>query len=115
MKKVKISSLIGFHAIVLSAAALLAICGCPIYTFLKIPCPLCGTTRAWVSFFTGDIPTAFRYHALFPITPFWFFAAVHYSSIFKQSKPVGIFLICIALALAVYNLFRIFGLTAWPG
>jgi len=38
---------------------------CPIRYFLGFPCATCGTTRALISFFTGDFSSAFYYHPLF--------------------------------------------------
>lgn len=34
---------------------------CPIQTWIKIPCPTCGTTRAMLSLLKGDIKSYFRY------------------------------------------------------
>jgi uncharacterized membrane protein YwzB len=104
------------HHIALFCVILIGACfGCPIYELSGICCPLCGTTRAWIHFLSGEIKTAFRYHPLFLITPFWFFAAVHYNSIFKKNKFIGFALICIALALAILNLLRIAGFLPRPG
>jgi hypothetical protein len=52
------------------AAALAAIAhfiGCPLRFATHIPCPGCGMTRAFLSFFTLDIGKAFYYHPLFPL------------------------------------------------
>lgn len=45
---------------------------CPLRYYFNIECPLCGMTRAVLSFFKGDIKQAFMYHPLFPI-PFIFY------------------------------------------
>lgn len=58
---------------------------------------------------------AFQYHPFFLITPLWFFAAVHYNSIFRKNKVVGAFLIGMAIVLAIMNLLRVTGVAAWPG
>ena len=113
MKKLQISwRLICRHGLVLLAAVVVAVLGCPIYEFLGINCPLCGTTRAWVSFLAGEISTAFRYHPFFLITPFWFFAVVHYYSIFNKNKVIGSILICFAFVLMGFNLLRVTGMVA---
>lgn len=39
--------------------------GCPFRFFLGVSCPGCGITRAWLSFFKGDLSLAFYYHPLF--------------------------------------------------
>ena len=89
--------------------------GCPIYELSGICCPLCGTTRAWICLLTGRATLAFQYHPFFLITPFFFFAAVHYSSLFRKNRGLGFFLICTALLLAIYNLLRLTGTVSWPG
>lgn len=86
--------------------------GCPIFKLFGVCCPLCGTTRAWISFLSGEIPEAFRYHPLFLISPLCFFVAVHYTVLFKRNRIIGCFLLCFAFLLAAYNLMRITGLIA---
>lgn len=51
-------------------AGILGICWalqvpCLYKTFLHIPCPGCGMTRAWLSLLRGDIAGAFAFHPLF--------------------------------------------------
>lgn len=43
--------------------------GCVFRYFLGVPCPGCGMSRAWISLFSGDIPSAFRYHFMFFTAP----------------------------------------------
>ena len=102
------------HIALFCVIAIAAVCGCPIYELFGICCPLCGTTRAWISFINGDIEAAFRYHPLFLITPLWFLAAVHYESIFNKNKTIGCVLICIAALLAIINLLRILHIIECP-
>ena len=54
-------------AMVLGAYFLAMLAGitCPILYVTGIPCPGCGMTRAWRSFFQGDLRNAFRFHPLF--------------------------------------------------
>lgn len=92
--------------VIFAAIILLALYGCPIYKWFGVCCPLCGTTRAWICFLSGELRAAFAYHPLFLITPFWLFAAVHHGSLFRKNRIVGAVLICIAVALAVMNLLR---------
>ena len=106
-KILKSLKLVCFHVLILCAAVVMAVLGCPVRVLLGISCPLCGTTHAWVSFLTGHVEEAFQYHPLFLITPFWFFLAVHYNTLFKKNKHLGYFLICIAVLLAVINLLRV--------
>ena len=39
--------------------------GCPLYRITGIKCPMCGMTRAHLSFIKGDIKQAFEFHSLF--------------------------------------------------
>lgn len=44
---------------------------------IDFPCPGCGLTRAWLSFFSGDIMMAFRYNPCFITFPFMMMIVVH--------------------------------------
>lgn len=54
--------------------------GCPFRALTGIPCPGCGLSRALFSAVTLDFQSAFFYHPLFFIAPFYLFTAVHFSS-----------------------------------
>ena len=41
---------------------------CPLVAVAGIPCPMCGTTRAFKAALRGDIETAFHHHPLWPMT-----------------------------------------------
>lgn len=110
----RFSGLVRRHGVVLLAAAVIAVFGCPVYELLGIPCPLCGTTRAWIRFLSGEIGAAFRCHPFFLITPFWFFAAVHCGSLFRKRRAVLFFAVGFGVVLAVFNLLRLTGLAAMP-
>lgn len=101
-KKLKYKHIFLFLAIILAAAY-----GCPIYRWFSVQCPLCGTTRAWICFLRGDIAKALRYNPLFGITPFWFFAVVHYDSIFKRNRKLQFCLIIITGLIVTVYLMRI--------
>jgi hypothetical protein len=50
---------------------------CPFLALTGIPCPLCGTTRAWDATLHGDLAAAFRYHPLAPLAlPLWIVATL---------------------------------------
>lgn len=67
-QKVKKFLLIHFMVAVIVFVYIFAV-GCPMHRFFGIPCPGCGLSRAWISFFTFDFKQAFKYHPLFiPIT-----------------------------------------------
>jgi hypothetical protein len=52
--------------------------------FFGIPCPGCGLTRAYLSFFTGDFSAAFFYHPLF-----WTIPAVILPVLFRRNTLFG--------------------------
>lgn len=43
---------------------------CIFYNKYHIPCPACGTTRAYISLLKGDLIASFKNHPLFWIVPF---------------------------------------------
>ena len=51
--------------------------GCPIRTVTGIPCPACGTTRAWWLALHGDLKQALFYHPLFWLLPPLLFLGIH--------------------------------------
>jgi hypothetical protein len=65
-------------AIILAATVVLSILGigCPIKFATGVSCPGCGLTRAWLSFFGGDILESFRLHPLFWTVPFCILLAI---------------------------------------
>ncbi|MEG1287531.1 MAG: DUF2752 domain-containing protein [Clostridium sp.] len=38
-------------------------------TFIGVPCPGCGMTRAWIEAISGNFSEAFRFHPLFLAAP----------------------------------------------
>ncbi|MGB0564379.1 MAG: DUF2752 domain-containing protein [Spirulinaceae cyanobacterium] len=56
---------------------------CPFETFLGICCPMCGSTRAWLSLFEGKVLTAFRYNPIFWLWGFW--VCVSYITLWEQA------------------------------
>lgn len=81
--------------------------GCPIDRFFHISCPACGVTRAWLSFFKGDIAAAFGYNLFFIIIPpFLFLSIVTARGIYRR-KWLTVFLVVIAVILFLYNIIRI--------
>lgn len=49
----------------LSLSGILPVLRCPLKAFFGIHCPMCGTTRAWCSFFGGHYKEAFLWNPLF--------------------------------------------------
>ena len=50
---------------------------CIIRKVINFPCPGCGLTRAWLSFFNGDILSAINYNPCFITFPFILMLAIH--------------------------------------
>ncbi len=48
---------------------------CPLHEWTNIACPMCGSTRAWLALFHGNMGMAFRYNPLFWFWGFWLGAA----------------------------------------
>ncbi len=101
------------HIAYFAAVGALTLFGCPFLRIFRIPCPCCGVTRAWLSFFRGDIQTAFAYHALFPLLPLFLWLCLHRDARFLQKligrrsrKLLDGFLIAFALLLLLNHLFR---------
>ncbi len=59
---------------------------CPSKIFFKLPCPFCGMTRAWLSFFKFDLIDAFKYQPLFSVSPFYLFLLFHDEHVFPRLK-----------------------------
>ena len=59
--------------------------GCPIRLITGIPCPACGITRAYISFFQGDFALAFSYHPLFFLLPAVLLCVI--SLLLTEKKP----------------------------
>ena len=69
MKKRTVKLLL-LHLLAALCLAALAGYGCPSYRLLRLRCPGCGLTRAWLLFLGGHLAEAFRMHALFLPAPF---------------------------------------------
>lgn len=101
------------HIAYFAAIGALALFGCPFLRILHIPCPCCGVTRAWLTFFRGDVKTAFAYHALFPVLPFFLWLCLHRDARFVKKlidtrgrKILDAALIGFAILLAANHVFR---------
>lgn len=101
-----------------AAVALVAWLGCPLYELTGMTCPLCGTTRAFLSLLRGDIGTAFRCNPLFPLIPAGVAAvALLYGPCKGKRWLTGIAVgIAAALAAALFlmNIFRWAGIIPMP-
>jgi hypothetical protein len=54
---------------------------CIFKKIFHFPCPTCGTTRAYINFFKGDIKSSFYYHPLF-----WLYPILGIIYIFRNTK-----------------------------
>ena len=103
------------NLLLLCALGLGAWMGCPIYELTGITCPLCGTTRAWLSFLGGDFMGALRFHPLFLLIPVWFLGVILWDGPLKKRKWLSIPLIGFAMVLFAVNVLRWIGMLPLPG
>lgn len=54
--------------------------------FFHLPCPFCGTSRAFMSLLKFDFKTAFYFHPLFFLTPIYLWLFVDYINYKRQGK-----------------------------
>lgn len=105
--------LAGLSGLSLYLNSILNITTCPISRTIGVPCPTCGTTRAWLAFFQGDFEHAFQLHPLFILIPLFFVLFLFYDKIAKKSKRLaqGIIISCLVLLVGVW-IFRM--ITMFP-
>ena len=98
------------YILIVIAVLIPVILGCPIYNVFGVQCPACGVTRAWVSFFSGDIISAVRFHALFWLVPIPIIAfAVHDIPVFRKFNKIADSVGVVSGAvIAVYHIIRMF-------
>jgi len=85
--------------------------GCPFRWVTGIPCPACGTTRAYVSFFNLDFKGAFLHHPLFWLLPILLFIGIHKDTRmlkFLSTKTKQIILILGAVLFITVYFIRLF-------
>lgn len=77
---------------------------CLIKYTVGIPCPGCGLTRAWLSFFKMDLRGALRWHPLFWIVPFIIIIGVFVKGKVFENKRANrmLWLLLAILVLGVY-------------
>ena len=84
------------------------IIGCPIYRFIGIRCPVCGTTRAFWAFFRGDLQSAFTYNVFFLQIPFLLAYAVCRDVFSAKKQVIGdSIVLAVAVLMFFYNIIRI--------
>ncbi|MBQ7897483.1 MAG: DUF2752 domain-containing protein [Clostridia bacterium] len=91
--------------VVIILLIVLVIYGCPIYKWLGIPCPACGTTRAWITFIKGDIISAIKYNAFFMFFPL--LIIFFYSP--QKNKFLSYVVYALVFIIFIYNIFRWLG------
>lgn len=76
---------------------------CIMSATIGFPCPGCGMTRAWISFFKGDFIKAFKYNPLFLLVLFIAILCIFiYLKNIKLKSLEKIIFIIVALFLMVY-------------
>jgi hypothetical protein len=84
---------------------------CPIYTYLHLQCPGCGTTRALAALLHGDIGAALHYNPLttilLPIV--LFYLAYSYSR--RDSRSDGLMTLRIPVVYSLFAIAAIFTVT----
>ncbi len=83
----------------------LIIYGCPIYKWFGVPCPACGTTRAWIFFFKGDVISAIKYNAFFMFFPL----IITFFYLPKKNTFLLYVIYVLVLIIFIYNIFRWLG------
>ncbi len=97
-----------------AAVALVAWLGCPLYELTGLSCPLCGTTRAFLSLLRSDAALAFRCNPLFPLIPLGLVGVVLLYGPMKGKRWLTAAVIGIAAALFLMNVLRWAGIIPLP-
>jgi len=85
---------------------LLFFIGCPYCRFFSFSCPGCGLTRAWLSFFHGNIRQAFQYNPFFLPAPIFIILYVFRDRTLKRyARLLDVVLFVFAISMAVYHIF----------
>ena len=107
MKKRTVKLLL-LHLLAALCLASLAGYGCPSYRLLRLRCPGCGLTRAWLLFLGGHLAEAFRMHALFLPAPFCILLLAHrHTPPVQAHRRLATGILCgFFLLLVVYHLGR---------
>ena len=79
--------------------------GCPILYFLHVPCPACGSTRAFLSLLRFDFRGYFEYHALSVPLLLSVWGLIH-TEIFERKKLVLALSVSVLILNLVYYFFR---------
>ena len=80
--------------------------GCVYKRMFGIDCPGCGMTRAWFSFFKGDLHQALVYHPLFWSVPI-IFGVVIFEPYIKSKKVIPIIAVIFAISFIGVYLIRL--------
>lgn len=78
---------------IFAAIILVGMFKCPLYTYLGVPCPSCGMTRAWRLALGGHFADALQMHPLFWMPPLL---------LLPFFRRRGVVILMIILLLAVY-------------
>ncbi len=82
---------------------------CYFRSIFGIPCPGCGMSRAWISFFKTDFASAFRFHPLFWVVPVIAVVIIFKkNSVIKKINQSYLFWIVTALAFISVYIIRMY-------
>ena len=94
------------YALVFLLLYLVVLTGCPYCRIFSFSCPGCGLTRAWLSFFLGDIRQAFQYNPFFLPAPLFIVLYVFRDRIPQRYTHLpDVVLFVFAIPMAVYHIF----------
>lgn len=99
-------------AILLVTLVVILDIGCVFRTLTGIPCPGCGSTRAWLAFLRGDVITAFFYHPLFLLSGLILAVAIVRGGFLfrseQHSKWIATFLVLLYLSVYAVRMMLLF-------
>ena len=96
MRKFIIKNLIFLSVLALTGVTI----GCPLYLLTNFQCPMCGMTRAHITFLQGELETAKAYHSLFYLGVPTCLGFLNIKEIQRFSKKLY-FAVCIFLFVSV--------------
>jgi len=89
---------------------------CVFKAVIGIPCPGCGMSRAWSSFFVGNFGKAFFFHPLFWLVPIVFvFSMINGGRVLRSkiaNKVLWVIIAVLFLGLYVWRMLVLFPMSA---
>lgn len=79
---------------------------CPVFGLLRVPCPGCGMTRAWLCALRLDFAGAFEFHPLFWTIPIGYLFFLFDGHLFHHHWLNVVVLIALALGFGIIYILR---------